>query len=307
MPLVHIPASRLFVSEPDPSWFGNPPNEGTTNPKWDNSVSTNWLKSRFHFSFAEYTNHRNSNFGAMRVMNDDYVQPDRGFGTHGHNNMEIITYIVQGKLTHKDSMGTEETLGRGSVQFMTAGRGVRHSEYNLEKDSGLRFIQTWVTPRKNGLDPKYGSFDPSTSNANTTATTCTARNQWRHMVSDCQNKLYPNTPVKIAQDANLFVAEMDANQTIEFDIKKDRMAYLLCVEGSMTLMSNNNNDGGVDDVTTVALQRHDGCEITPGGEGGTKLTITATGLENVEGVDISSHILLFEMAHVTGSGRKDLN
>ena len=115
--------------------------------------------------------------------------------------------------------------------------------------------------------------------------------------------------MKIAQDANLFVAEMDANQTIEFVIKKDRMAYLLCVEGSMTMMSNNNNnnDGGVDGVTTVVLQRHDGCEITPGGEGGTKLTITATGLENVEGVDISSHILLFEMAHVAGSGRKDLN
>jgi len=69
----------------------------------------------------------------MRVMNDDYVQPDRGFGTHGHNDMEIITYVARGKLTHKDSMGTEETLGRGSVQFMTAGRGVRHSEYNLKR------------------------------------------------------------------------------------------------------------------------------------------------------------------------------
>ena len=87
-------------------------------------------------------------------MNDDYVQPNRGFGTHGHKDMEIITYIVQGKLTHKDSMGTEETLGRGSVQFMTAGRGIRHSEYNHETESGLRFIQTWVTPRKKWLGSK---------------------------------------------------------------------------------------------------------------------------------------------------------
>jgi len=173
----------------------------------------------------------------MRVMNDDYVQPDRGFGTHGHNDMEIITYIVRGKLTHKDSMGTEETLGRGSVQYSLGpiydGRTWRTTfGNNLEKDSGLRFIQTWVTPRENGLDPNYGSFDPSSSgNTNTAATTCTARNQWRHMVSDCQNKIYPNTPVKIAQDANLFVAEMDANQTIEFVIKKDRMAicYVLKV------------------------------------------------------------------------------
>jgi redox-sensitive bicupin YhaK (pirin superfamily) len=253
-------------------------------------------------------------------MNDDYVQPNRGFGTHGHNNMEIITYIVQGKLTHKDSMGTEETLGRGSVQFMTAGSGVRHSEYNHNKDSGLRFIQTWVTPRKSGLDPNYGSFDPisqhttqtmdsdSSSSSDTTATTatCNARNQWRHMVSDCQNHKFPNTPVKIAQDANLFVTEMDANQTINFDIKQGRMAYMLCVEGSMTLMSN--SDTGDDEGTTNCVTTSYGCEIKPGGgKGGTKLTITATGMENVEGVDISAHVLLFEMAYVTGSGRKDLN
>jgi redox-sensitive bicupin YhaK (pirin superfamily) len=256
-------------------------------------------------------------------MNDDYVQPNRGFGTHGHKDMEIITYIVQGKLTHKDSMGTEETLGRGSVQFMTAGRGIRHSEYNHETESGLRFIQTWVTPRKNGLDPNYGSFDPisqhttqtidsgsssSDTTTTTTTTTCTTRNQWRHMVSDCQNHKFPNTPVKIAQDTNLFVAEMDANQTINFDIKVGRMAYMLCVEGSMTLMSNSSDTPGDEEVTnTVVLQRHDGCEIKPDREGGTKLTITATGLENVEGVDISAHVLLFEMAYVTGSGRKDLN
>lgn len=99
-----------------PAWFGNPGNEN--NPKWTNA---NWLKSRFHFSFAEYNNPKNSNFGVLRVMNDDLVQPSRGFGTHGHREMEICTYVVNGELTHKDSMGTQESLGKGSIQFMTAG------------------------------------------------------------------------------------------------------------------------------------------------------------------------------------------
>ena len=86
-------------------------------------------------------------------MNDDLVQPGRGFGTHGHANMEIVTYIVEGSLTHKDSMGTSESLGRGSIQFMTAGTGVRHSEHNLDKSNPLRFIQMWITPNAGGLAP----------------------------------------------------------------------------------------------------------------------------------------------------------
>lgn len=99
------------------AWFGNPGNEKS--PKWTNE---NWLKSRFHFSFAEYNNPKNANFGVLRVMNDDLVQPSRGFGAHGHREMEICTYVVHGELTHKDSMGTSESLGKGSIQFMTAGK-----------------------------------------------------------------------------------------------------------------------------------------------------------------------------------------
>lgn len=112
--LKKIPNARLAVSEPNPSWFGNPGNE-LKNPLWTNG---NWLKSRFHFSFAEYSNPRNAEFGVLRVMNDDLVQPNRGFGTHPHRNVEICTYIVDGSLTHQDSMGTEETLNRGAIQFM---------------------------------------------------------------------------------------------------------------------------------------------------------------------------------------------
>lgn len=105
------------VAEPNPSWFGNKANE-PGNKAWTN---LNWLRSLFHFSFAEYSNSHNVDFGVLRVMNDDLVQPNRGFGAHPHRDMEICTYIVEGKLTHQDSMDTKETLGRGAVQFM-----VRH-------------------------------------------------------------------------------------------------------------------------------------------------------------------------------------
>ena len=108
--------SKLGVSEPNPQWFGNSPNE-LHNQYWNNK---NWLKSRFHFSFAEYSNSKNQGFGILRVMNDDLVQPNRGFGPHPHRDVEICTYIVNGSLSHKDSMGTEETIGRGSIQFMVS-------------------------------------------------------------------------------------------------------------------------------------------------------------------------------------------
>lgn len=205
--------------------------------------------------------------------------------------MEIVTYIVQGKLSHKDSMGTQESLGRGGVQFMTAGRGVQHSEYNHEKDKSLRFIQTWIVPRKSGLNPNYGSFDPEGEKG--AKNSCTAKNQWRHLVSDIRDKSV-DAPVKIEQDANLHVAEMDHGQSLEYDLKDGRMAYVLCVEGSVKL-----SDGSGNDLT---LERHDGCEVKMGG----KVTFEAIGSETCEdGTDISAHVLVFEMAHVEGSGRTD--
>ena len=149
-----IAQSMLSVSEPNPSWFGNKPNE-PSNPSWTNS---NWLKSRFHFSFAEYSNPKYTSFGVLRVMNDDLVQPHRGFGEHPHRDAEICTYVVDGQLTHKDTMGTEETIGKGAIQFMTAGSGVSHSEHNHDQKNPLRFIQIWLSPRSKNLKPNYGSF-----------------------------------------------------------------------------------------------------------------------------------------------------
>ena len=116
-----------------------------------------WLDSHFHFSFAEYYNPQNIQFGVLRVVNDDMVQPGTGFDTHPHQNMEILSYVVQGELTHADNMGNEQTLTRGQVQYMSAGTGVLHSEYNMGKDL-LRFLQIWILPDASGYQPNYGDY-----------------------------------------------------------------------------------------------------------------------------------------------------
>lgn len=269
-----IPNNKLYISEPEPTWFGNGPNP-SSDPTWTNS---NWLKSRFHFSFAEYSNHANSDFGVLRVMNDDLVQPHRGFGTHPHANMEIVTYIVDGELTHQDSMGTKESLGRGSIQFMTAGTGIRHSEFN-HGDKPLRFIQTWILPSKSGLAPNYGSYVGDAH---------LRKNKLHHLVSNVIDSSV-STPVEINQDLDAFASEIELGNKVEFELSKDRQAYLLCIEGSVK-------------VNGKQLRKYDACEITGGGGA---LEIEATDVEETEHGKVA-HMLMFTMKAMPGSGRSDV-
>jgi redox-sensitive bicupin YhaK (pirin superfamily) len=266
-----IPNDKLFTSEPDPQWFGNP---SGSDPSWTNK---NWLKSRFHFSFAEYNNYGNTNFGVLRVMNDDLVQAKRGFGTHPHRDMEIITYIVEGELTHQDSLGTKESLGRGSIQFMTAGTGVRHSEFN-QGDKPLRFIQTWIVPAQRGLKPNYGSFRGGPG---------VCLNKMFHLISNV-NDASASTPVQINQDLDGYAAEIEEGQTVLYELPKGRQAYLLCMEGSVAVNGNK-------------LNRHDASEIT--GSGGV-LEIKALEVESTEHGKVA-HVLMFVMKSEPGSGRTD--
>jgi quercetin 2,3-dioxygenase len=268
-----IPKSKLFVSEPDPRWFGNGPND-EFNPEWTNE---NWLKSNFHFNFAEYRNPANPSFGVLKVMNDDLVQPHRGFGSHPHGDMEIITYIVHGELTHEDSIGTVESLGRGSIQFMTAGTGIVHSEFN-HGDKPLRFVQTWINPRGRGLKPNYGSCTGSTEGR---------KNKLQHLVSDSENK-GAETPVKIAQDVDAYSSELDLGAMVLHELPKGRQAYLLCLEGKIK-------------VNGKELNCADACEITGGGN----IEIEATQVEDTENGKVA-HFLMFTMKEVPGSGRKDV-
>eukprot|EP00403_Amphidinium_massartii_P008980 CAMPEP_0178424692 /NCGR_PEP_ID=MMETSP0689_2-20121128/28341_1 /TAXON_ID=160604 /ORGANISM="Amphidinium massartii, Strain CS-259" /LENGTH=341 /DNA_ID=CAMNT_0020046337 /DNA_START=61 /DNA_END=1086 /DNA_ORIENTATION=+ len=218
-----IPRELLFVSEPNPAWFGNKdnPRDGEAEG-WTNG---NWLRSMFHFEFAEYMGGP-ANFGVLRVMNDDLVQPLRGFGAHAHKDMEIVTFIVDGHLTHQDSLGSKETLGRGGIQYMTAGTGVRHSEHNRQ-ERPLRIIQSWIVPRRRGLEPNYGSMPADEVAAEA------RRRGWAHVVSDAAGQT--DAPVRINQDCNMFVTELSANaDAAPFVVQAGRQAYMLCVEGEVS-------------------------------------------------------------------------
>lgn len=177
-----------------------------------------WLKSLFHFSFAEYYNPDNIKFGVLRVINDDLVEPNTGFDTHPHRDMEIISYVVDGEITHGDSMGNKRTLTRGCVQYMSAGTGVYHSEHNLG-DKTLRLLQIWILPDKKGYKPNYGDYEFQWNDR---------RNKWLHMVSSKEG----NAPVKINQDINVYSLELDKENEIDFEVKEGRQAYLVQIEGS---------------------------------------------------------------------------
>lgn len=177
-----------------------------------------WLESRFHFSFAEYRNPKNINFGVLRVLNDDIIHPQSGFDFHPHQNMEIISYVIDGEITHKDSMGNEETLKRGEVQYLSAGDGIYHSEHNLHKNKDLRLLQIWILPPKQSLDRLYGSHKFKKEQRH---------NKLLNIVSS-QNS---TAEIKIYQDVNIYVSELDENEKITFYINKNRQVYFVQIEG----------------------------------------------------------------------------
>jgi len=199
--------------------------------------------------------------------------------------MEIITYVVQGKLTHQDNTGNKESLGRGSIQFMTAGTGIEHSEFNHE-DVPLRFVQVWIQPRARGVAPNYGSYDAGRIDAAST------KNKLLHLASDVTNDAATrSTPVQLNQDVDCFAAELEENQSLSLDVPEGRQAYLLCIEGSLELNGEK------------MLERHDAAEIFGGGPG--PIEIRSTGVEDTENGRVA-HFLVFVMKEVPGSGRTDI-
>lgn len=193
-----------------------------------------WLKSIFHFSFSNYYNPDNMNFGVLRVLNDDLVEANTGFDTHPHRDMEIVSYVVDGQLTHGDSMGNKSTLTRGHVQYMSAGTGVMHSEHNLGKETA-RFLQIWIMPDKKGHTPNYGDYRFQWEER---------KNKWFHIVSDTKG----NAPIKINQDANFYVLELDKEEEIKFTVEKNRQAYLVQIEGQSS-------------ISQISLNERDALEI----------------------------------------------
>lgn len=188
-----------------------------------------WLKSKFHFSFAEYYNPNNIRFGALRVINDDLIEANTGFDTHPHKDMEIISYVVDGNLTHGDSMGNKNTITRGQVQYMSAGTGVYHSEHNFGEDT-LRSLQIWILPDRAGYKPDYGDYRFNWNDR---------ENKWLHMVSSKSG----NAPIKINQDMSVYSLELSQGKEISFPVNEKRQAYLVQIEGSSTINNIELNDG----------------------------------------------------------------
>lgn len=199
------------------------------------SSDLGWLRSIFHFSFADYFNPANISFGVLRVLNDDLIEPGTGFDTHPHKDMEIISYVIQGELTHGDSMGNQRTLTRGQVQYMSAGTGVFHSEHNRGKDI-LRILQLWIYPDKKDYSPNYGEYRFQWEQR---------INQWMPIVS----KTGGDGPIQIHQDANIYVVELEKGKEIGFAVGKNRQAYLVQIEGSSV-------------INEIQVQEKDSLEIT---------------------------------------------
>ena len=178
----------------------------------------------FHFSFANYYDPKNMNFGVLRVINDDNVKPNSGFGTHPHHDMEIFSYIVAGKLTHRDSVGNHEVLSRGHVQCISAGTGLTHSELN-EQNDWCRFLQIWILPEAKHLPIRYNLHKFSFEDRN---------NKLLQIISGSKNK--DLAPLYICQDINVYVSELTVkDKSISFILNEGRQAYIFCFEGSINI------------------------------------------------------------------------
>ncbi len=178
----------------------------------------------FHFSFANYYDPKNMGFGVLRVINDDKVKPHSGFGTHPHSDMEIFSYVVDGKLTHRDSTGNHEILSRGHVQYISAGTGLTHSELN-EQDNWCRFLQIWVLPEETGLPVRYGLHKFSFEDR---------KNKLFHIICDSKNK--DQAPIHLFQGINVYVSELTVkDKSISFTLDEGRQTYIYCFEGSLNI------------------------------------------------------------------------
>lgn len=180
-----------------------------------------WLKTHHSFSFADYYDQRRMGFGALRVLNDDSIDGGKGFGTHPHANMEIITIPLEGELAHADSMHTKAVIKSGDIQVMSAGTGVEHSEYNNSPDAPVQLLQIWVLPNQQNVEPRYDQI--------------TLNPEERH--NTLQQIISPNKEdrgIWIHQNAWFFLGKFDAGTTTEYVIKaKENGLYIFVISGSI--------------------------------------------------------------------------
>jgi quercetin 2,3-dioxygenase len=216
-----------------------------------------WLDSFHSFSFADYYDPQQMGFGSLRVINEDRVEPGMGFGTHSHRDMEIITYVLEGGLQHKDSMGNGSVIKPGDVQRMSAGTGVTHSEFNASQTEPVHFLQIWIQPKFTGIQPGYEEkiFNDDEK-----------RGKLRLIASMTAR----DGSAKIHQDASIYASIIQFNQILTYNIAAGRSAYVHVARGSI-------------EVNGQTLQQGDGAKI----QNESLLTFSAK---------VSAEFLLFDMA-----------
>jgi quercetin 2,3-dioxygenase len=218
-----------------------------------------WLDSYHSFSFANYHDPKHMNFGPLRVINEDRVQPGKGFSTHGHRDMEIISYVLEGALEHKDNIGNGSMIRRGDIQIMSAGTGVRHSEFNHSHNESVHFLQIWIIPDRDGYEPRYDQKYFSDQDKT---------NQLRLIASQDGR----DGSGQINQDANLYAAILDAGQTLNPILSPVRKTWIQILNGML-------------DVNGTVLQSGDGLAV----EQETALRLTSR--------QEKTEILLFDLPH----------
>lgn len=206
-----------------------------------------WLDTYHTFSFADYYDPEFMGFRALRVINEDRVEPGRGFGTHSHRDMEIVTYVLEGALEHRDSLGTGSVIRPGEVQRMSAGTGVLHSEVNPSPKESVHLLQIWILPERRGIKPEY---EQKTFPAD-------ERKGKLRLVASHDGA---EGSLKIHQDAKLFAATIKDGQTITYDLPSGRYAWLQVARGSIDLNGQTLNAGdgaAIQDERTLTLRGRD--------------------------------------------------
>jgi redox-sensitive bicupin YhaK (pirin superfamily) len=189
-----------------------------------------WLATNWHFSFSDYYDPQNMNWSALRVFNDDTVQPGQGFPRHPHKDMEIITYVLDGAVEHGDNLGNKGIIKAGELQVMSAGRGIVHSEFNASKTNPVHFLQLWILPRNQGREPHWAQRKWNSDGPNTAL----------HPV--VSGGAIPGT-LPIDQDATIYVAKLTPGQNVSHHSNPGRHAYLFLIDGQITVNGATINKG----------------------------------------------------------------
>ena len=217
-----------------------------------------WLFAKHSFSFADYYDPRHMHFRTLRVINEDRVSAGQGFGTHPHRDMEIVTYILEGQLQHKDSMGNGRVIETGDFQYMSAGTGVQHSEFNPSRENNVHLLQIWIMPDAKGVKPRYAEKPMAQ-----------AESGKLHLVT---SKTGRSGSMEIHQDADLYLARFNGGETVSHELKQGRGLWLQVAEGAVS-------------VNGTALEQGDALSVNA--EEDVTLEVTSTG---------KGQILLFDLA-----------